>query len=557
MAKYGRLTALGWAMAALFLASCGGSETEGARNSDEPAGAASLLRVRLMTGEQYKAAVANIFGEDVAESVVSPLPPMPRIDGLAASGAAVVGISSDQLQQVQISAAAIASKVVDETHRDFLIPCKPKDPKAVDNACAAEFLGAASRLWFRRPLEEDALGKYVEAAAFGADALEDFYAGLGLALEGMLASPEALYIVDRAEPDPDNPGALRLTAYSLASRLSFFLWNAPPDADILDAAESGAIHDPDARERIVETMLASPRLEHGVRAFFDDMLQFDEFDSLAKDPEAYPALTGATLDDAREQTLRTIYDHLIEKDRDYRDLFTTRETFMSMDLAAVYGVSTMKGWRPYVFPEDSMRQGLITHVSFLAAHAHPSRSSATLRGKALRELFLCQIVPDPPPNVDFSNLEDPDPSIKTARGRLRIHNENPSCAGCHKLMDPVGLALENFDGGGQFRATEDGAEIDTSGEIDGAQYAGPAGLAVALRNHPSLPGCLVERLYAYGTGGALSGRIDWPITDYLEAEFAESGYRLKALMKTIALSEAFMRVRADEEITVAAAGSSG
>ncbi|GAB4536817.1 MAG: hypothetical protein Tsb0010_16240 [Parvularculaceae bacterium] len=120
-------------------------------------------------------------------------------------------------------------------------------------------------------------------------------------------------------------------------------------------------------------------------------------------------------------------------------------------------------------------------------------------------------------------------------------------------MDPVGLALENFDGGGQFRATEDGAEIDTSGEIDGVQYGGPAGLAVALRNHPSLPGCLVERLYAYGTGGALSGRIDWPITDYLEAEFAESGYRLNALMRTIALSDAFSRVRATDEITVASA----
>ena len=414
------------ALSLLVLAGgCGLESEETSPAGAEPDDAASVKRVRLLTGDQYIAAVAFVFGEDVANAVVPPMPPTARVAGLAASGAASVGVSPDQLQQVQFSAASIAAMVVDEEHRSFLIPCTPEDPWSADDDCASTFLRSAGRLWFRRPLAQASLDRYVEAAAYGANELEDFYAGLGLALEGMLASPDALYIVDRVESDPEDQRVKRLDAYSLASRLSFFLWNAPPDAELLHAAESGAILDRDVRARIVDRMVRSPRLETGMRAFFDDMLHFDEFDTLAKDPMVYPALTGATLKDAREQTLRTIAHKLITENADYRDLFTTRDTFISMALAAVYGAPTTKGWRAYAFPEEGMRRGLISHVSFLAAHSHPSRSSATLRGEALRDLFLCQKIPPPPPNIDFSNLEEPDPNAKTARDRLKIHNENP------------------------------------------------------------------------------------------------------------------------------------
>lgn len=529
-----------------FVAACGNpSTTEPAVT--EVGASASGARARMMTAEQYRRSVAFVFGEDIAASVVPPVPPTKRIDGLTASGAASVGISPDQIQQIQIAAAQIAARVVDEEHRRFLIPCVPADPRAADDACAAAFLRDVGLLWFRRPVGEATLAAYVEAAGYGANELEDFYAGLGLAVEGMLASPEALYIVDRAGPAEPGAERLPLDPYALAARLSFFLWNAPPDRALLEAAESGALLDPVRRREVVEAMLNSPRLEDGVRAFFDDMLHFDEFETLAKDPSVYPALTGATLADAREQTLRTIVHQLLDEEGDFRDLFTSRETFISMDLAAVYGTPTRKGWQPYTFPEDSLRRGLISHVSFLAAHAHPGRSSATLRGKALREIFLCQVVPDPPPNVDFSNLEEPDPSIKTARGRLRIHNENPSCAGCHKLMDPVGLAMENFDGGGQYRETEDGAVLDTTGELDGVTYTDIRGLAEALSQHPALPECLAERFYAYATGGPLSGRRDWPVTEALEAEFVAGGYRIRTLMRAIALSDAFSHVRPPPE----------
>ncbi len=278
-----------------------------------------------------------------------------------------------------------------------------------------------------------------------------------------------------------------------------------------------------------------------MRAFFDDMFAFDDFDNLSKDATVYPKVSGTTLADAREQTLRTVYDHLIVRDRDYRDLFPTRDTFMSPALASVYGVPAVPGWVPYEFPSDSPRVGILSQVSFLAVHSHPGRSSATLRGKALREVLLCQKVPSPPPNVDFSIVEDPKANFHTARERLTAHRSNPVCAGCHRITDPIGLALENFDGGGQYRATERGVDIDASGSLDGREFKDPAGLAQAVHDHPSLPTCLVKRMYSYGAGGPLRD-ADAPELSYLNARFQSAGYRVPDLLRAIALSTAFSQV---------------
>ncbi len=196
-------------------------------------------------------------------------------------------------------------------------------------------------------------------------------------------------------------------------------------------------------------------------------------------------------------------------------------------------------------PENSPRSGLLTHVSFLAAHSHAVRSSPTQRGKAMRELLLCQHVPDPPPNVDFSKLEDAG-DVPTARERLKVHNENPSCAGCHLITDPMGLALENFDGSGRFRETENGAALDISGELDGVLFDDIGGLATAMRNHPKLSACLVNRLYAYGTGGPVSLRYDRDILKWLELRFVDSRYQLDALLREISLSQAFVALRSPE-----------
>ena len=513
--------------------------------SAEPSQSASPLRTRLLTDKQYVNTITQVFGADISESVLPPIPPMERTGGLLASGAAFVGVTSDQISQIQLAAATVAQKVVNEEHRDFLIPCSPESALAADPVCAGLFLAEAGRLLLRGSMDETRLAQLVDVASYAAEQTEDFYDGLALALEAILISPEFVFIVDSVEPDPERPAQQRLDSYSLASRLSFFLWNAAPDDALLQAAENGELHTPEGLAQSVDRLLASTRLEEGMRTFFDDMLAFDEFNSLAKDPLVYPMVTGTTLEHAREQTLRTIIDHLLVDEADYRDLFTTRKTFMSMPLAALYGTATGDGWTAYEFDDDSPRVGLLTHVSFLAANSHAVRSSPTLRGKALRERFLCQKVPDPPPDVDFSTLEENEHAT-TARERLDAHNSNPSCAGCHLITDPMGLTLENFDGAGIFRGIENGAELDITGELDGIFYDDVDGLATAMRNHPKLSACLVNRLYAYGTGGPVSLRYDRDSLKWLENRFVDKNYQLPELLRELALSQGFSSVRSTQ-----------
>ncbi len=537
------------------LSSCSGETAkpvESAPVAALPAGlenaGTSPLR-RLMSVAQYENTITHIFGQDVA--VQAQFAPMQRTDGLLALGAAKAGVPFGEMQKFQRAAALVAAQIVGDknldlglpSRRDSLIPCKPVAAHKADPKCAETFLRKIGRLLYRKEISDAKLAVFVSEAGKSADHLGDFYAGLATVLEGMLISPEVIFIHDQSEPDPERPGRLRLDGYSYASRLSFFLWNAAPDDALLTAAEKGDFDTEKGRARIVDTMLASPRLEKGVRAFFDDMLGFDSFGNLAKDPAEYPAETGATLSDAREQTLRTIYDHLVVRNEDYRDLFTTRQTFMSPELGAIYRVPTPQGWVRYEFPQDSPRVGLLTQVSFLALHAHPSRSSATRRGKALRELLLCQPVPLPPPNVDFSAVEDPKATFRTARDRVGAHLENPVCAGCHRITDPMGLALENFDGAGQFRATEKGAAIDASGNLDGKAFQDVTGLAEAVRNHPALASCLVKRVYSYGAGTALKNS-DKPLVDFFAAEFASQHYKFPSLLRSIVLSPAFYDVTA-------------
>ena len=533
------------AIIALALSALAGCSDPQSAESAEQQSAGSPLRTRLLTADQYANSIAQLFGEDIAESILPPIPPMARTDGLLASGSAFVGVTSDQVSQIQQTAASIAAQVVDQDHRDFLIPCSPEETEAADTSCAALFLEETGRLLFRRPLSESRLSDLVHVADYAAEQTGDFYDGLALALEAMLISPDFIFIVDRAEADPDAPSQQRLDAYSLASRLSFLLWNAPPDDVLLQEAEAGILYTQQGLAGAVDRMLVSARLESGVRAFFDDLMAFDEFNSLAKDPLVYPMVTGTTLEHAREQTLRTIVDHLVARQADYRDLFTTRQTFMSLQLAAVYDTPAGQGWVPFEFEEEGPRLGLLTHVSFLAANSHSVRSSPTLRGKALRETFLCQRVPDPPPDVDFSSLEEAEDAA-TAKERLAVHNTNPSCAGCHLITDPMGLSLENFDGAGRFRETENGAPLDIAGELDGIFYEDIAGLAHATRNHPKLSACLINRLYAYGTGGPVSLREDRDTLAEFEARFAKNGYQLSTLLRDIALSDAFSRVRSEE-----------
>jgi hypothetical protein len=381
----------------------------------------------------------------------------------------------------------------------------------------------------------------LKTARAGANQSGDFYAGLKLALASFLVAPEFLFRVETAEPDPANPSQYRLDGYTKASRVSFLLWDSGPDQELLDAARSGAIHTEAGLKQQLTRLTSSPRFEDGVRAFFTDMLQFDGFENLVKDPAIYPKFNQAVSDSAREQTLKTIIELLVRERRDYRDLFTSNDTFINRPLASVYRIpfAAPSGWAAYTFPQSSGRSGILTQVSFLSLFSHPGTSSPTKRGVKLLEIFLCEQPPEPPPDVDFSKVQDT--TKGTVRGRLLDHMKNKGCAACHRITDPPGLALEHFDGLGQLRTMENGAKIDVNADLYGVKFEGAQGLGKVLRNNPDVCACLVRKVYAYGVGRKTEQRDE----DYLSNQaraFAGAGYRLPDLMAQIASSPEFFKV---------------
>jgi hypothetical protein len=493
--------------------------------------------VRRLTADQYRQSISDIFGEDI--TVAGRFEPDVRAEGLIAVGTGQVTVTPSGFEQYNSIGRNIAAQTVSEENRDRLVVCKPASVTAADDACARDFLSRIGRLLYRRPLTETELNGHVAIASAATKELGGFYEGLEFALAGLLVAPEFLFRVETTAVN-----GLELDAFSKATRLSFFLWNAPPDAELIDAAARGDLDTSSGLSAQVERLIASPRIKDGVRAFFADMLGFEEFDELAKDSTIYPAFSLKVANDAKEQALQTITHNLIDLQGDYRDLFTTRQTFLTRALGAVYRVpvASENGWEPYEFAPDDPRAGLITQIGFVALHSHPGRSSATLRGMAIRELLMCQKVPLPPNNVDFSVVQDTDnPVYKTARDRLTAHRSEPMCAGCHKITDPIGLALEKFDGLGQFRETENGVAIDPSGELEGRVFSTAAELGKVIGELPSTVSCVVDNTYRYGVGRTLApSESRW--RDQLTTEFAENGYNFTYLVRRIALNPAFYRV---------------
>ncbi|MDX2276639.1 MAG: DUF1588 domain-containing protein [Hyphomonadaceae bacterium] len=530
---------------AVLVCFVGGLGFAQAERSEEPLSTGAPTNLRRLTEAQYRASVNDIFGE---VSLTGRFERGLRQDRLIAVGASQQGLSPFSFEQYDVMARGVAAQITAPDRRGAL-PCAPQNVERFDAACARMIVSSYGERLFRRPLTNAETQRYVGAARAAHQRLGDFYGGVSAAISGLMVAPEFLFRVERTEADPNLRGGIRLDAYSKAVRLSYFLTNSTPDDELLRAAGAGELHTSHGLARQADRLISSDGFETGVRAFFWDMLGFDGFADLTKDAVIYPAFNSRVAADAEEQTLRTIVTHLIRDDGDYRDLFTTRQTHLTRALGIVYRlpVTPRTGWETTEYPEDSGRAGIITDISFLALHSHPGRSSPTIRGMSVREVFLCQTVPPPPPDVDFSVVQDSsNTSLPTARMRLQAHATQPACASCHRLMDPLGLPLENFDGVGTYRARENGAPIDTSGSINNLNFTSAGGLGQALHDTPQTSRCLVNNMYRYAVGrNAVSGERDW--MNYLNGRFETSGYRVPELMRTIATSNAFYAVTAESE----------
>lgn len=498
-----------------------------------------ITAYRRLTESQYRNAIADTFGAGVR--INARFEPERREEGLQAVGAARLSITTSGLEQYYAVARSVADQVVDGRDRDAAIGCKPEGLDQAARDCVERFIARRGLQLFRRPLSADETARFLSAWQASARGYGDFHKALKLTLVDMLMSPDFLFRVERAEADPQRPSDLRLDGYTKAARLSYMLWNAGPDEALLEAARTGAIHSPARLASEVDRLLASPRFEDGVRAFFTDMLEFEAFENLSKDAATYPKFSQAVADSAREETLRFLVHHLVKAAGDYRDVFTSRDTFIDRTLAYVYDVPYLSSqrWAPYTFPEASERSGLLTQATFLSLFAHPGRSSPTIRGVRLNEIFLCVQIPQPPPDVDFSKVQAVESG--TVRTRLLEHMTNPGCTSCHQISDPVGLSLERFDGIGQHRLMENAAPIDVSVQMGASSFSGAQGLGRYLHDSSLVPSCLVRKVHAYGVGRT----FDPADADYLKRQgeaFAAGGYRLPALMRGVLTDPQFYRV---------------
>jgi hypothetical protein len=537
--QWRRASVVGSIFATLIAAGWGASHIASAASEPETSGGPTTFR--RLNETQYIRSIEDIFGAGI--SIPGRFDPPLREEGLLAIGDGKAGVSSSGLEQYELRAREIAAQVLAEGRRHSVLSCASEPPTAFDKSCASQFIGHYGRLLMRRPVSDREMASLLALISAATAKTGSFYKGLGVGLERLLVSPYFIFRVERSEPDPDKPGAQRIDDYTLATRISFLLWDAPPDEALLDAASSGGLRREGRIENQVDRLISSARFEQGVRAFFADMFAYEQFDGLSKDQSIFPKYTSQLSKDAQEQSLRTITDFLVTKKGDYRDLFTTRTTFMNRGLGLIYKVPVDAGpseWIPYTFGPDQQRAGLLTLAAFLMLDpSHEGRSSPTIRGKTVRELLLCEKVPPPPPNVNFNIVQDThNPLYKTARQRLSTHRDNPSCAGCHSITDPLGLAMENYDAVGEYRTQENGAPIDASGSFEGKSYTDLISLGKILHDSPSVPSCVARRAYEYGVGRpVVADEREW--LKYLDQAFADSQYRFTDLMRTIATSKAF------------------
>ena len=440
--------------------------------------------------------------------------------------------------QVSITGPHAAKVGGDTPSRRRLFVCRPAAP-AEEEKCAKEILSTLVRRAYRRPVSEADL---VRPMAFyrAGRAKGDFDAGIEKALTGVLVSPKFLF---RAELDPVSVtpgGAYQVTDIELASRLSFFLWSSIPDDELLDAAIRGELSRPGGLERQARRMLADPRSSNLATNFAGQWLHLRKLESFSPDNRLFPDFDDNLRQAFRKET-ELFLESILREDRSVLNLLKADYTFLDERLAKHYRIPHVYGtrFRRVSLGKNSKRGGLLRHASILTVTSYATRTSPVIRGTWVLENLFGAPPPSPPPNVPA--LDNSVSASLPMRERLSAHRDNPACASCHKTIDPVGFALENFDALGRWRDYEDGVAVDVSGSLPGGSEFdnGVDGLEQGLLDRPELfAGTMTEKLLTFALGRGVEF-YDAPAIRKILREAEPDGYRFSALVLGIVKSVPF------------------
>ena len=464
---------------------------------------------------------------------------------LAGGGSGGNGITSlPHLRDLIVSGPYNTTGISETTARAKIFSCRPTVPSE-ELACAREIVSRLGSEAYRRPLSGNDISGLMNFYSAGS-ARGGFEGGVRRALEAILASPHFVFRFER-EPENKDPGEIyRLSDVDLASRLSFFLWGMPPDAELLEIAVGGKLSDKELA-RQSQRMLADPRSEALGTRFAGLWLRLQDLYKVRPDPNFYPNFDENLADAMRRETELFFYN-LVREDKSFLELFSADYTFVNERLARHYGIPGVSGnhFRQVDYLEDQ-RRGLLGQGSVLVLTSMANRTSPVLRGKWVMEVLLGTPPPPPPPGVP--DLDETgtvsDGKFLTTRERMELHRENPACSSCHSLMDPIGLALDNYDVTGRWRLRENGNPIDTRGDFyDGTPVSDPVELIDALLKRPiPLVRNFTENLMAFALGRRVE-HYDQPTVREISKNAEKDGYRLSSFIMGIIQSDAFQMKRA-------------
>ncbi|HEY5665139.1 MAG TPA: DUF1592 domain-containing protein [Gammaproteobacteria bacterium] len=446
------------------------------------------------------------------------------------------------IQRIEIDGPFNATGISDTPSRQRILSCQPESAEE-ETECARSIVTSLADRAFRRPLTASDLPALMEFYEAGRP--DGFEAGIQQALARILIDPRFLYRLETEPPNLEPGAAFRVDDFALASRLSFFLWSSIPDDQLLALAADGRLGDSEVFASEILRMLADERAEALVENFASQWLFLRELESVTPDAADF----DENLRHAMTRESKLLFDTVMREDLSILRLLDADFTFVDEHLAAHYGIEGIRGshFRRIELPDASPRRGLLGHGSILTLTSVTNRTSPVIRGSWILDTLLGSPPPTPPPNVE-TTLEGDDGArvALSVRERLEAHRENPVCASCHAIMDPIGFTLENFDLIGSWRDTEDGRPIDASAVLtDGTAIDGPAELRAALLDRgEAFVTTAVEKLMTYALGRRLE-YYDMPTIRAIVRQAAQDDYRFSALVLGVAESEAF-RTRVKE-----------
>lgn len=427
----------------------------------------------------------------------------------------------------------------DTPSRRKIFACHPTD-SAAELTCAHQILEVLARRAYRRPVTDQDIRPLIKLYKLGRDS-GSFDTGIMRALEGILVYPEFLFRVEKQPADPVAGATYRISDLELASRLSFFLWSSIPDDELVEVAASGKLRDPATLDHQVRRMLADSRSTALVSNFAGQWLYLRNMQRVTPDPEAFSDF-DENLRSAFASETNLFLEEALHSDRNVLGLLDANYTFVNERLARFYGIPNVYGNNfRRVTLKDEQRRGLLGQGSILTVTSYPNRTSPTIRGKWLLENFLGTPPPPPPPNVpSLKEQASGGGNVLTMRQRMEEHRSNPACAGCHSRMDPMGFALENFDGIGQWRTAEGNTPIDASGVLpDGVKFNGPAELRRILLSQPEqFVSTVTTKLLTYALGRGVE-YYDEPAVRKIVREAAPQDYRWSSLILGVIKSVPF------------------